>query len=754
MRDFIIAGYQSNPAGGLGSFPGTVNLGLYSNWSGLIYGTPTPYVPGNILLAIQNTPDTTPMGISDTNGNGWTPLLTSAGGLNIWSAVANNNIAADSITFTTGSNRSNSHFTVSEFDASLGAYTSTIGSGSGGSTASVTTPSGYTFTLPTLSSFWQMCVFEWVANSFETFRFAVFTGDLNGFAPQTWIEVTDAWFPANTFGVHLRFFMQPLPVVVGNIAVQKVTNPRGLSQVFNFTPSYEAPFTLTDGGSNVSGSLPVTNALIALVQQEDGSFANRGVGSGSGNSSSGAPFVLGTTNGGFVYPTTVGNLLVMVVWAYYTTTNPSALLPLSLTFSNPSYTWPLAKRQDWISTDGTSGGFVAIYYQPNSAVVSGLTSASLTLDTTPGSAFNSAKMEMAFYEFSGVDVAPLDNSVGASNNTGVASIPSAGNITISGTELVLSAFVSPFRAPTIPQGGGYTFGLISSYLTGQTQYILNAGAGALSTAYGGTETYWSLAAVSFRKAPPPVYSVVEGPIAGWSFTTNSDPTNIVVTAGAITTIIFTNSPPAPPANPCFPLDGTGNPVDGVYINDLSLFIVPATALYTDLVPHANLTSYESAVQGRREIVIDFNGSNGLWFRDLGTIFTWPTKVRTVLDLWQPSIIPMDDDVYFRLAFHSLTSSLGMTGYAHAREMNLAHISTADLTLKLEFDAWPTITLTIPNSGGAQRKDKITLPVNKWKLIQVLLTSTVPFKFYASDMELKCKPWGSSEGYVVLKPVVS
>lgn len=253
---------------------------------------------------------------------------------------------------------------------------------------------------------------------------------------------------------------------------------------------------------------------------------------------------------------------------------------------------------------------------------------------------------------------------------------------------------------------------------------------------------------------PGTYSVLEDPVAGWTTTTSSDPTAIVVTAGATTNITFTNVQNPPVARPCAPLDGTGTPVNGVYVADLSLFIIPASALYKNLSPNSELTFSESSLQGHKEIVIDFNGSNGLWTRDLGTIFTWDLRAKTVLYFWQPSIIPMNDDIYYRIAFHSLTSSLGMTGYAHAREMNLAHISTADLTLTLEFDDWPTIVLTVPNSGGQQLKTKVTLPVNKWKLIQVIVSSTVPFKLYGSDLELKCRQWGSTGPYQVLKPVVT
>ena len=256
---------------------------------------------------------------------------------------------------------------------------------------------------------------------------------------------------------------------------------------------------------------------------------------------------------------------------------------------------------------------------------------------------------------------------------------------------------------------------------------------------------------------PGTYSVSEAPVINWTTATSSDPNAIVVTAGVTTTVTFTNTfhaPPPPPPSPCAAVDPNNNPIYGVFISDLSLFIEPASALYTSLVPHAALTFSETELQGRREIILDFNGSDGLWTRDLGTIFTWATKVRTVLRVWQPSIAPTDGEIYDRLQFHAIKSSLGMVGYAHARQMNIAHISTADLTLELEFDDWPTITLTIPNSGGVQMKTKVTLPPNKWKLIEVVISSTAPFKIFGGDLELTCGQWGRTNPYQVLRPVVT
>jgi hypothetical protein len=96
-------------------------------------------------------------------------------------------------------------------------------------------------------------------------------------------------------------------------------------------------------------------------------------------------------------------------------------------------------------------------------------------------------------------------------------------------------------------------------------------------------------------------------------------------------------------------------------------------------------------------------------------------------------------------------SHGNTGWQHIREMNLAHISTADLSLVLTFDYWPTITVLVPNSGGAQKKTRIVIPENKFKIVSYALSSTAPFRLFVNDVEVKVGPWKRTDAYRVLKP---
>lgn len=97
------------------------------------------------------------------------------------------------------------------------------------------------------------------------------------------------------------------------------------------------------------------------------------------------------------------------------------------------------------------------------------------------------------------------------------------------------------------------------------------------------------------------------------------------------------------------------------------------------------------------------------------------------------------------------SSLGFEGWGHIREANIAHISTADLTLLVTQDYQPNFQVTVPNSGGTFTKTKVTLPANKSKIYSFRLFSTQPFRNFEREMELKVKTWGVGEPYRDIKP---
>jgi len=83
------------------------------------------------------------------------------------------------------------------------------------------------------------------------------------------------------------------------------------------------------------------------------------------------------------------------------------------------------------------------------------------------------------------------------------------------------------------------------------------------------------------------------------------------------------------------------------IASLQLTITPATGLYTNVVPDSVIVASEKTDQGRNQIVLDFNGGDGIFARDLGTTFSWPTRAGTVLRRWQPTILQVPETVFNR-----------------------------------------------------------------------------------------------------------
>jgi hypothetical protein len=97
------------------------------------------------------------------------------------------------------------------------------------------------------------------------------------------------------------------------------------------------------------------------------------------------------------------------------------------------------------------------------------------------------------------------------------------------------------------------------------------------------------------------------------------------------------------------------------------------------------------------------------------------------------------------------TSHGLLGWQHVRELNIAHISTADMELTIVPDVGDPIVVEVPNSGGLQVKTKVTVFANKAKLFSYRLSSSAPFRVFEPDIEVKVKQWGSESGYEIVKP---
>lgn len=78
----------------------------------------------------------------------------------------------------------------------------------------------------------------------------------------------------------------------------------------------------------------------------------------------------------------------------------------------------------------------------------------------------------------------------------------------------------------------------------------------------------------------------------------------------------------------------------------SLSIIPYTSLYTNNVDSVT-TASTTVREGRTSIVLDFNGGQGLFYRDFETAFSWPLSSDTILYTYQPSLLELPENTYNR-----------------------------------------------------------------------------------------------------------
>lgn len=411
----------------------------------------------------------------------------------------------------------------------------------------------------------------------------------------------------------------------------------------------------------------------------------------------------------------IGDLLVLRVWSYSGGFKSSTSLQTIDAPVTSGLSWTLIDSATWtnyyngISGNAVSFGVVQVYF----AIATAMSKYSTNVTVIANGGSN--ELQIGYYEVAGIPNAVVDTSQETAYASNSASNPPYPNpatpsLTTSSTDVV---FVSALAENVDTGGSGALLGVAVGYTGGsgdtapmvaEDEYILSQAVGTFGASFT-TTTYgaWSIVAVAFTSGAPP-----------------------------------------PP--PCVPAGA-----NGVVIEDLGLFIGPATALYRSPVPTANIAVNESTSEGRNAIILDFNDSEGLYARDLGVVFSWPVGSGTVLDLWQPSIVPEQDDLHNRLSYHFLINALGLVGWGHVRELNIAHNATANINLLLTFDQWPDINITIPNLGGETTKVKIVIPANKFKMVEGFLSSSQPFMLWAESCELKLGQWGRSDGYRVLKP---
>lgn len=95
---------------------------------------------------------------------------------------------------------------------------------------------------------------------------------------------------------------------------------------------------------------------------------------------------------------------------------------------------------------------------------------------------------------------------------------------------------------------------------------------------------------------------------------------------------------------------------------------------------------------------------------------------------------------------------GLPGWQHIREVWIPVRSTLDATLTITVDG-VAYTYTVPSTGGVLSKVYIPTGALKGRIFQYALTETSNgLRVYQKDLEVRCKPWGGTESYQILKPL--
>lgn len=143
-----------------------------------------------------------------------------------------------------------------------------------------------------------------------------------------------------------------------------------------------------------------------------------------------------------------------------------------------------------------------------------------------------------------------------------------------------------------------------------------------------------------------------------------------------------------------------------------------------------------------------------------TAYSWPPFITHLMrlratdagDTWKNYKVQWVWEPEPELAQYWMTQGTDhdLQGFMHVKEVQIAHISTVDIS----FTVWADlrqINLTIPNSGGTHRKTYLILPPNKAKIYTYNLISNTGFRLFKKDCEVRVKQWGSTGPYLSFNP---
>lgn len=189
------------------------------------------------------------------------------------------------------------------------------------------------------------------------------------------------------------------------------------------------------------------------------------------------------------------------------------------------------------------------------------------------------------------------------------------------------------------------------------------------------------------------------------------------------------------------LDATPAATGGIVPSLVALKTLVATL---PAVPTAAIrTRQPLSVSSVGPVISEFLGIQLTWTDDFTS-----QSVPTILYIWEPSFVvqPARDIEWFTFG-----TSFGLQGYMHIREIAVAWVSTAPITLTVtSYDGQSPAPIVIPSSGGAYKKVLFELTANKGQLYKFHAVSAQQFQFFLSDFEVRVGQWGRSGPYLMEK----
>lgn len=142
-----------------------------------------------------------------------------------------------------------------------------------------------------------------------------------------------------------------------------------------------------------------------------------------------------------------------------------------------------------------------------------------------------------------------------------------------------------------------------------------------------------------------------------------------------------------------------------------------------------------------DYLVDFTAAANADVKDLACEFSWPLGSGNILAEWQP------DWTFLPAAVIGWKTGLLSydTGWGHVEWINLAYQSTAPVTLVMTPDNGAPVTLTFPSTSGVQKKQWISFPANKFKIVGWTANSSAEFTIYAADTSAMFSGWGTKSG---------